>query len=87
MGPFSCCSTTTKAHSYSYAAECDWVYGVENIIGSGHNDTLMGDNGKRVLSEINTLSVGGFEDIQKQSNKPIIQHTIQTMIDYVRQNR
>jgi glutathione synthase len=50
-------------------------------------DTLVGDNGKRVLSEINTLSVGGFEDIQKQSNKPIIQHTIQTMIDYVRQNR
>lgn len=48
-------------------------------------DTLVGDDGKRVLSEINTLSVGGFLDIQEQSGKPVIAQKIQTIIDYVQQ--
>jgi len=46
-------------------------------------DTLVGDDGKRVLSEINTLSVGGFQNIQELSGRPIINQTIQTVIDYV----
>lgn len=45
-------------------------------------DTLVGDNGKRVLSEINTLSVGGFENIQDQTGRPIIKQTIQTIINH-----
>jgi glutathione synthase len=32
-------------------------------------DTLMNDKGKRVLSEINTTSIGGFANISKLSNK------------------
>ncbi len=48
-------------------------------------DTLMGDEGKRILSEINTLSVGGFLNIQEQSGKPIIAQTIQLIINHVDQ--
>lgn len=48
-------------------------------------DTLVDDDGKRILSEINTLSVGGFKNIGEQSQKPVIQQTIQIIIDYVYQ--
>ena len=48
-------------------------------------DTLVGDHGKRVLSEINTLSVGGFLNLQEQSGKPVIQSLVQIIIDYVYQ--
>ena len=46
-------------------------------------DTLVGDHGERVLSEINSLSVGGFLNLQEQSGKPIIQQLVQIIIDYV----
>ena len=46
-------------------------------------DTLVGDDGKRILSEINTLSVGGFHNIQQLTGKPIVQQTIQSIINYV----
>lgn len=45
-------------------------------------DTLVDDDGKRVLSEINTLSIGGFPQSQEQSGKPIIRTTIDKMIKY-----
>ncbi|MDW3651203.1 MAG: hypothetical protein R8P61_29260 [Bacteroidia bacterium] len=48
-------------------------------------DTLLGDHGKRVLSEINTLSVGGFLNIQEQSGQPVLARTVQNIIDYVHQ--
>ncbi|MFK7924916.1 MAG: RimK family alpha-L-glutamate ligase [Bacteroidia bacterium] len=46
-------------------------------------DTLVDDEGKRVLSEINTLSVGGFKDIQAQTQKPVLATTIQKIFDYI----
>lgn len=45
-------------------------------------DTLMDDDGKRVLSEINTLSIGGFPQAEKQSGKPIIKLTIDKIFEY-----
>lgn len=39
-------------------------------------DTLEDDNNKRVLSEINALSIGGFPQAEAQSGRPIIQITI-----------
>lgn len=39
-------------------------------------DTLVDDNNKRILSEINTLSVGGFPQAEQQIGKPIIQLTL-----------
>lgn len=46
-------------------------------------DTLTDDDGKRVLSEVNTLSIGGFPQAEAQTGLPIISITIQKIIDYV----
>lgn len=35
-------------------------------------DTLVDDDGKRVLSEINTLNVGGLVQIQARTNRPVL---------------
>lgn len=45
-------------------------------------DTLVDDQGKRVLSEINTLSIGGFPQAEKQQGRPIIQPTINKIFRY-----
>jgi len=45
-------------------------------------DTLVDDNNKRVLSEINTLSIGGFPQAQKQTGLPIIKITLNKIFDY-----
>ena len=45
-------------------------------------DTLEDDYGKRILSEVNTLSVGGFSQAQEQSGKPIIKMTIDKIFEY-----
>lgn len=46
-------------------------------------DTLTNDDGIRVLSEINTLSIGGFPQAECQSGNRIINQTIQKIFDYV----
>lgn len=46
-------------------------------------DTLVDDNNKRVLSEINTLSIGGFLQAESQTGKPIIRETIDKIIAHV----
>jgi len=46
-------------------------------------DTLENDNGERMLSEINTLSIGGFPQAEKQTGKPIVQIAINEMITYI----
>ncbi len=45
-------------------------------------DTLVNDDGKRILSEINALSIGGFPQAEKQTGLPIIQLTIDKIFDY-----
>ena len=50
-------------------------------------DTLMGNDGKRILSEINTLSIGGFQNAQEQTGLPIIHITIHKMIEYANAQR
>ena len=39
-------------------------------------DTLVGNDGHRVLSEINTLSIGGFPQAEAQTGQPILQRAI-----------
>ena len=46
-------------------------------------DTLEGDDGKRVLSELNTLSIGGFPQAEAQTGRPIVQQAIDELIAYV----
>ncbi|MBB4080115.1 glutathione synthase [Lewinella aquimaris] len=45
-------------------------------------DTLVNDEGKRVLSEINTLSIGGFPQAEAQTGRPILQQTINELFSY-----
>ena len=45
-------------------------------------DTLVDDDGKRVLSEINTLSIGGFPQAEAQTSRPILQQTIDELFSY-----
>ena len=45
-------------------------------------DTLVDDDGKRVLSEINALSIGGFPQAEQQTGRPILQQTVDAIIDY-----
>jgi glutathione synthase len=46
-------------------------------------DTLVDDHGLRVLSEINTLSIGGLEPMEAMSGKPILQHTATLIWNYI----
>ena len=45
-------------------------------------DTLVDDNGERILSEINTLSIGGFPQAEAQTGKPIIKTLLNKIFDY-----
>lgn len=46
-------------------------------------DTLVDDNGIRVLSEINTLSIGGISPIEEMSGRPILKQTASLLWDYL----
>jgi glutathione synthase len=45
-------------------------------------DTLVDDDGRRVLSEINTLSIGGFPQAAAQTGRPIVQQAIDELFNY-----
>jgi glutathione synthase len=46
-------------------------------------DTLVNDAGKRVLSELNTNSIGGFPQAEAQSGRPVLQQTINGIYEYL----
>ncbi len=46
-------------------------------------DTLVDDNGKRVLSEINTTSIGGLPQIAQMEGKPLVEKATNLMWDYI----
>ena len=45
-------------------------------------DTLVGNDGKRVLSEINTLSIGGFPQAEEQTGRPIVRDLVNKIITF-----
>lgn len=45
-------------------------------------DTLVGDDGKRVLSEINTLSVGGLVQAEQQTGEPLLTIAVHKIMLY-----
>ena len=47
-------------------------------------DTLLGDDGKRKLSEINTLSIGGLTQIAELSEKPVVNTAANFIWDYIK---
>ncbi len=50
-------------------------------------DTLMGDKGKRILSEINTTSIGGLPQIANQRNLPLVDEAIDLIWSYFLKNK
>lgn len=46
-------------------------------------DTLVDDNGLRVLSEINTLSIGGLGPIEEMSGLPVLKKAAELIWDYL----
>ena len=45
-------------------------------------DTLVGDDGKRVLSEINTTSIGGLPQIAKLRKEPLVEEAVDLIWSY-----
>ncbi len=45
-------------------------------------DTLVNDDGKRILSEINTTSIGGLPQIAKKRNEPLVEKAIDLIWKY-----
>lgn len=45
-------------------------------------DTLIGDDGKRVLSEINTTSIGGLPQVAQLKNLPLVEQAIDLIWKY-----
>jgi len=46
-------------------------------------DTLVDDDGRRVLSEINTLSIGGLVPLEELTGKPVLRRAARLLWDYV----
>lgn len=49
-------------------------------------DTLVGDDGQRVLSEINTTSIGGLPQIAQLTGEPLQEKAVELMWDYIALN-
>ncbi len=45
-------------------------------------DTLVGDDGKRKLSEINTMSIGGIKQAAQLANRPLVKKTVDLLMGY-----
>lgn len=48
-------------------------------------DTLVNDEGRRVLSEINTMSIGGLAPLEELSGKPVVREAARTIWEYVKE--
>jgi glutathione synthase len=46
-------------------------------------DTLVDNQGKRVLSEINTMSIGGLKQMEIQMGRPMLQEMADLIIQYI----
>ena len=46
-------------------------------------DTLVDDNGKRILSEINTTSIGGLPQIAEQTGRPLVKKAVVLIWQYI----
>ena len=50
-------------------------------------DTLVNDKGFRVLSEINTTSIGGLPQIATLTNTPLVQKGVEYLIEYLLESK
>ncbi|TXB70220.1 ATP-grasp domain-containing protein [Phaeodactylibacter luteus] len=49
-------------------------------------DTLVDDEGLRVLSEVNTLSIGGVKPLEDLSGQPLVRTAAQGLLQYMNRN-
>ncbi len=49
-------------------------------------DTLVNDDGQRILSEINTTSIGGLPQMAKQMGQPLVKEGIHLLWNYIIEN-
>jgi glutathione synthase len=49
-------------------------------------DTLVGDDGLRILSEVNTLSIGGVKQMAALSGRPLVQKSADLLMEYIQGN-
>ncbi|MFK7772873.1 MAG: RimK family alpha-L-glutamate ligase [Saprospiraceae bacterium] len=85
------CNVAMGGSSVSADADADEIKIVERInpllsklgIVMYGVDTLVGDDGKRVLSEINTTSIGGVTQMAKQQNQPLVKATTDQICNYI----
>ncbi|MFK7796462.1 MAG: RimK family alpha-L-glutamate ligase [Aureispira sp.] len=75
-------STTVTAEEEAMVARLMPALQAAGVVMFGM-DTLTNDQGKRVLSEINTLSIGGFPQAAEQTGEPVVQFAIDGIIDYL----
>lgn len=46
-------------------------------------DTLVGDDGKRILSELNTTSIGGLPQIAQLMGQPLVEEAVELIWNYI----
>ena len=46
-------------------------------------DTLVEDDGQRILSEVNTLSIGGIKPLEELSGEPLVKRTTDLLTQYM----
>ena len=46
-------------------------------------DTLLGDDGHRILSEVNTLSIGGIKPMADLTGLPLVERAADLLMDYI----
>ena len=68
-------------------AEALWPYMRDAGIFLFGFDTLMGDDGKRVLSEINSTSVGGLPQMQAQSGRPVLKIVADHLMTFIQEQQ
>ena len=70
-----------EPEEYELVSTVDPILSEQGIVMYGI-DTLVGDNGKRVLSELNTTSIGGLPQIAALMKKPLVEEGIELIWDY-----
>lgn len=78
----------TSQHTEVLAEEVEIVKVLNPILGSKGIvmygvDTLMGDYGKRVLSEINTTSIGGLPQMARLQNTPLVKIGVNLIVNNI----
>lgn len=89
------CNVAQGGSSYSTEADSDERAIVERIspllLAKGiflyGLDTLAEDDGRRRVSEINTLSIGGIAPSERNSGKPIVKAVIDEFFEYIYQQQ